>query len=167
MVSSVESSEDNLVHERKERQEQQRQRERGELQNQGENQDEPDIEKPKPLYYPHYAPHYTGDSEDEHATRLRKRLRRAIGLDPEKPLKPHEAGSDRYLWSRIRTTLQEPFSEFLGTMVLALFYNGSLAQSLLGATISSAPGGYGYGEFASVAWGYVYRHQIASQSAIR
>lgn len=35
------------------------------------------------------------------------------------------------LWPRIRHSLREPFSEFLGTMVLVLFGDGVVAQVIL------------------------------------
>lgn len=118
-------------------------------QDQGDEKDEKEepIEKPKYLYAPNYGPNI----------RLahRKGTRKWLGLDPNLPLKPHEKGSEKYFWARIRMTWQEPFSEFLGTMVLTCFYMGALAQSNLGATLSEAPGGYGYGSFMSVPLRYV------------
>lgn len=105
---------------------------------------QPGTGKPRPLYAPDYKP--------DVIRARRHRARKYLGLDPNKPLKPHEKGSEKYLWARIRTTWQEPFSEFLGVMVLTCFYMGALAQSNLGATLSSAPGGYGYGDFSSIPW---------------
>lgn len=86
--------------------------------------------------------------------RARRRSARAlVGLDENRPLKRHHTGAEQLLWSRIRTTLQEPFSEFLGVLLLTCFYSGSIAQSLLSAGEPTAPGGYGYGTFMSVPWG--------------
>ena len=103
-------------------------------------------QRPKPLYASSYDHAYAIGLE------TRKQKRKWLGLDPNRPLKPHEAGSERFFWCRVRTTLQEPFSEFLGTFVLALFYMGSVAQSTLGAGLTNAPAGMGYGTFNSVPW---------------
>lgn len=103
----------------------------------------------KPLYAPDY------DKKTDLDTVSRKRWRRGLGLDPSKPLKPHEAGSEKFFWCRIRTMFQEPFSEFLGTLILACFHAGSIAQATVGATLDTAPGAFGYGSFHSVPWGYV------------
>lgn len=84
----------------------------------------------------------------------RRSARALVGLEENRPLKRHYTGAEHLLWSRIRATLQEPFSEFLGVMVLTCFYSGSIAQSLLSAGQQTAPGGYGYGTFMSVPWGY-------------
>lgn len=99
--------------------------------------DEPQQWRSKRLY----APDYNRDHDHHLNLASRKKERYWLGLDPDKPLKPHESGSEKFFWCRVRTTFQEPFSEFLGTMVLACFYMGSIAQSTLGANISTAPGG--------------------------
>lgn len=109
------------------------------------SEDSQEYKGARPIYAPVYDP-------DPSLTRCR-RQRKWLGLDPDKPLKPHEAGAEKFLWSRIRTNLQEPFSEFLGTMVLTCFYMGSIAQCTLGAGLETAPAGMGYGTFNSVPWG--------------
>ena len=65
-----------------------------------------------------------------------------------------EAPHQDLLWSRIRLVLREPFSEFLGTMILVLFGNGSVAQVLLSTGSTSAPGGDGFGNYQSISWGW-------------
>ncbi|KAB2575629.1 Major intrinsic protein [Lasiodiplodia theobromae] len=106
---------------------------------------------------PHYkgAPLSPSASDGDHSKeRHRRRSARAlVGLDEFAPPKRHYSGAEKLLWSRIRQTLQEPFAEFLGVMVLSCFYNGSIAQSLLSAGLQTAPGGSGYGTFMSVPWG--------------
>lgn len=115
----------------------------------------------RPLYAPQKP-----QSRQELLQAKQRRARKWLGLDPERPLKPHEKGSEKYFWSRIRTTAQEPFSEFLGTFVLSCFYMGGIAQSSLGATISTAPGGFGYGSFMSVPWWCVVIFDANAQSKL-
>lgn len=81
---------------------------------------------------------------------LRKKLRHYIGLEPHKDLKQHHPGSETLWWSRVRATMQEPFSEFLGVMVFTMIQQGGLAQATLGASQSTAPGGNGYGNWLTV-----------------
>ncbi|KAF2142690.1 uncharacterized protein K452DRAFT_226814 [Aplosporella prunicola CBS 121167] len=83
----------------------------------------------------------------------RRSARALVGLDTERPMKNHFPGAEKLLWSRIRTTLQEPFAEFLGVMVLTCFYVGSIAQATLSTGQEASPGGAGYGTFMSVPWG--------------
>lgn len=98
-------------------------------------------------------PLYAPDGDISPRFETCKRNRKWLGLDHNRPLKVHEEDSEYLLWPRIRTTFQEPFAEFLGTMVLTMFYYGSLAQSTLSAGIETAPGGNGYGSYMSVPWG--------------
>lgn len=83
-------------------------------------------------------------------------MRTALGLHPMAPIdETHdEAPHQDLLWSRIRLVLREPFSEFLGTMILVLFGNGSVAQVLLSTGSTSAPGGDGFGNYQSISWGW-------------
>lgn len=103
---------------------------------------------------PEQSPSPFSPERSSECRRDRRRSARAlVGLDENRPLKKHYTGAERLLWSKVRTTLQEPFAEFLGVMVLTCFYNGSIAQSLLSAGMDTAPGGFGYGTFMSVPWG--------------
>jgi len=102
-------------------------------------------QRPKLLYAP------TNDPDPSFSTRKNKR--KWLGLDYNRPFKAHEEGAEYLFWPYIRTIAQEPFSEFLGTMILTLIYEGSLAQATLGAAIQTAPGGSGYGNYMSVPWG--------------
>lgn len=49
-------------------------------------------------------------------------------------------------WSRIRRVLQDPFSEFFGTMILILFGDGVVAQ----VTLSQGQ----KGNYQSISWGW-------------
>ena len=49
-------------------------------------------------------------------------------------------------WTQIRSAWQDAFSEFLGTMILVLFGNGSVAQVLLSRQIN--------GDYQSISWGW-------------
>lgn len=49
--------------------------------------------------------------------------------------------------------MREPFAEFWGTAVMVMFGNGSVAQTLLSAGQTAAPGGNGFGAYRSINWG--------------
>ena len=81
-----------------------------------------------------------------------------VGLNPEVPIdeEHEELEHHELLWSRIRLALREPFAEFLGTFIMVLFGDGSVAQVLLSASNSTstiAPGMDGYGSYQSISWG--------------
>lgn len=50
------------------------------------------------------------------------------------------------LWSRIRHTLREPFSEFFGTFILIMFGDGVVAQVVLSKGKN--------GDYQSITWGW-------------
>ncbi|RMZ79900.1 hypothetical protein DV738_g2965, partial [Chaetothyriales sp. CBS 135597] len=56
------------------------------------------------------------------------------------------AAHPELLWSRIRHTLREPFSEFLGTFIMILFGDGVVAQVLLSSGKN--------GNYQSINWGW-------------
>ena len=68
--------------------------------------------------------------------------RSRLGLHPVAPIDDdHDLATHQdLLWSRIRLALREPFAEFLGTFILVLFGNGSVAQVLLSTGEKTAPG---------------------------
>ena len=51
------------------------------------------------------------------------------------------------LWPRIRYHLREPFSEFMGTFILIMFGDGSVAQVVLSRGEK--------GDYQSISWGWV------------
>lgn len=81
--------------------------------------------------------------------------RRALGLHPKAPLDEDSDLADRrkLRWSRIRAALREPFVEFWGVVIMVVFGNGAMAQVLLSAGQTTAPGGNGYGSYQNVNWG--------------
>jgi aquaglyceroporin related protein, other eukaryote len=50
------------------------------------------------------------------------------------------------LWSRIRRTMREPFSEFFGVFILILFGDGVVAQVVLSKGTK--------GDYQSISWGW-------------
>lgn len=80
----------------------------------------------------------------------RRRTRQLLGLEPDKIVKQHHAGSEHLHWSRFRSTFQEPFSEFLGVLVFTMIQQGGVAQTTLSVSVSTAPGGNGYGSYLTV-----------------
>ena len=50
------------------------------------------------------------------------------------------------LWSRIRRTLRDPFSEFFGVFILILFGDGVVAQVVLSGGTK--------GDYQSISWGW-------------
>lgn len=79
-----------------------------------------------------------------------KRKRRMFGLEPHRRFKQHHEGSEKLWWSRVRATLQEPFSEFLGVLIFTMVQQGGIAQATLSAGDPTAPGGNGYGQYLTV-----------------
>ena len=79
-----------------------------------------------------------------------KKGRLMIGLEPRSRIKQHHPGAEHLLWSRLRSVMQEPFSEFLGVLVFTMISQGGLAQATLSIGETSAPGGAGFGSFLTV-----------------
>ena len=88
------------------------------------------------------------------STALRQ-TRARLGLHPSAPIDEDHYIHERQqlLWSRIRIVLREPFAEFWGTFIMVMFGNGSVAQVLLSAGETSAPGKNGFGTYQSISWG--------------
>lgn len=61
-------------------------------------------------------------------------------------LAQEEEERQRLAWSRIRSTCQEAFSEFFGTMVMILFGDGVVAQVVLSKNTK--------GDYQSISWGW-------------
>ncbi|KAK5109079.1 hypothetical protein LTR62_007535 [Meristemomyces frigidus] len=89
-----------------------------------------------------------GESDPGHVRRKKRRF--WFGLEPNKRLKQHHEGAENLRWSRIRSTLQEPFSEFLGVFVFTMIQQGGVAQVTLSVGETTAPGGDGYGSYLAV-----------------
>ncbi|GIZ48864.1 hypothetical protein CKM354_001190800 [Cercospora kikuchii] len=84
------------------------------------------------------------------------KARRVLGLHPSAPIiEEHDTAShSTLLWTKIRLVLKEPLAEFFGVMIMVCFGNGSVAQVLLSAGQTSAPGGNGFGDYQSISWGW-------------
>jgi len=57
------------------------------------------------------------------------------------------------LWSRIRHYMRDPFAEFLGTFIMIIFGDGSVAQVLLSTNPTLDPGNQMKGSYQSISWG--------------
>ncbi|KAF3405389.1 Aquaporin-3 [Talaromyces pinophilus] len=57
-----------------------------------------------------------------------------------------EFSSDRLLWSRIRSTMRDPFAEFMGTFIILMFGDGVVAQVVLSNGQK--------GNYQSISWGW-------------
>lgn len=84
-----------------------------------------------------------------------RKTRSHLGLHPLAPIDEDHDIQERQklLWSRIRIVFREPFAEFLGTVVMVMFGDGSVAQVLLSTNQTTAPGGNGFGSYQSISWG--------------
>ncbi|KAF2020754.1 aquaporin [Aaosphaeria arxii CBS 175.79] len=90
-------------------------------------------------------------SQGQGLTSCDKDMKRSLlGLRPDVPILEEDDLNERskFLWSRIRSTLREPFAEFWGVVIMIMFGDGSVAQVLLSTGQTTAPGGNGFG-----AWG--------------
>lgn len=90
--------------------------------------------------------------EIEHHSTLES-LRTKIGLEPEPPIVDGHDVHEALAWSSVRTMLREPFAEFFGTFIMVLFGDASVAQVLLSAGETTAPGKDGFGPYQSISWG--------------
>lgn len=75
---------------------------------------------------------------------------------------PPDSGEEDYeededlLWERIRDYCRDPFAEFLGTMIMIIFGDGSVAQVTLSANPALAEGNQNKGNYQSISWRYAY-----------
>lgn len=57
-------------------------------------------------------------------------------------------------WSRIRHHLRDPFAEFMGTFIMILFGDGSVAQVTLSANTQLPKSSQNKGDYQSISWGW-------------
>jgi len=81
-------------------------------------------------------------------------IRTKIGLEASAPVLDGHEVHHHLTWSAVRTVLREPFAEFFGTFVMVLFGDGSVAQVMLSAGQTTAPGKDGFGNYQSINWGW-------------
>ncbi|KIW98450.1 uncharacterized protein Z519_00111 [Cladophialophora bantiana CBS 173.52] len=134
-----------------------------------------------PFHFPHMRAAH-GSSSSEHASdevtfahREHEHEQNARSMDPnpsapypyhqehgppiDNALKYAEAEEDyqhhkNLLWSRIRHHLRDPFAEFMGTFIMILFGNGSVAQVTLSANPKLPKSSQHKGEYQSISWGW-------------
>jgi aquaglyceroporin related protein len=56
-------------------------------------------------------------------------------------------------WSRVRHHLRDPFAEFMGTFIMILFGDGSVAQVTLSANPNLPTSSQNKGDYQSISWG--------------
>ena len=56
-------------------------------------------------------------------------------------------------WSRVRHHLRDPFAEFMGTFIMILFGDGSVAQVMLSMNPDLPKSSQNKGEYQSISWG--------------
>jgi aquaglyceroporin related protein len=56
-------------------------------------------------------------------------------------------------WSRVRHHLRDPFAEFMGTFIMILFGDGSVAQVMLSANPNLPKASQNKGDYQSISWG--------------
>lgn len=92
----------------------------------------------------------SGSSVDNHTPVLKVDMTAATKNDnavvdrdvPDTPPLPQK----QLAWSKVRSSWQDAFSEFLGTMVLILFGDGVVAQVVLSKGTK--------GDYQSISWGW-------------
>lgn len=57
-------------------------------------------------------------------------------------------------WTRVRHHLKDPFAEFMGTFIMIVFGDGSVAQVLLSSNKNLPAGDQGKGDYQSISWGW-------------
>lgn len=58
-----------------------------------------------------------------------------------------------YVWSRVRHTMRDAFCEFMGTMIMIIFGDGSVAQVTLSENLALPKSSQNKGEYQSISWG--------------
>lgn len=58
------------------------------------------------------------------------------------------------VWQRVRHYWRDLFAEFMGTLIMIVFGDGSVAQVLLSTSPSLAAGNSNKGEYQSISWGW-------------
>ena len=56
-------------------------------------------------------------------------------------------------WNRVRHHLKDPFAEFMGTFIMILFGDGSVAQVYLSANPKLPKSSQNRGDYQSISWG--------------
>jgi len=59
-------------------------------------------------------------------------------------------------WSRVRHHLRDPFAEFMGTFIMILFGDGSVAQVSLSMNPKLPKSSQNKGDYQSISWGCVF-----------
>ena len=75
-------------------------------------------------------------------------------LDPQHDLAEEEFDEHSDLmWMRVRHYIRDPVAEFLGTMIMIIFGDGSVAQVVLSANPNLPAGAQNKGDYQSISWG--------------
>ncbi|KAK5199269.1 glycerol channel [Exophiala xenobiotica] len=93
---------------------------------------------PNPNPYPYHA---------EHGPPIDNTLK---NVEAEEDYEHHKT----LWWSRVRHHLRDPFAEFLGTFIMILFGDGSVAQVQLSANPNLPASSQNKGDYQSISWGW-------------
>lgn len=104
----------------------------------------------------HHHHHLHGHRMKKKASSALQAPRAWMGLQPMAPMSEEldSAHHNHLWWSKVKIALREPFAEFWGTFILVLFGDAAIAQTLLTKNATSAPGGHGFGDWATISWGW-------------
>jgi aquaglyceroporin related protein, other eukaryote len=92
------------------------------------------------------TPNQSSEKRHSVASHLQAHAEHGPLIDHSIPQADAVQASPELLWSRIRSTLKEPFSEFFGVFILILFGDGVVAQVVLSKGTK--------GDYQSISWGW-------------
>lgn len=105
----------------------------------------------------------TGSKGHPHGHGLKKKAsstlqspRAWMGLQPMASVDEEldHAHHNHFFWSKVKIAMKEPFAEFWGTFILVLFGDAAIAQTLLTAGDTTAPGQNGFGNWTTITFGW-------------
>jgi len=92
--------------------------------------------------------HFRSDSErsDDTVASQAKFVERGVPLNRSPTAAALDKTDPKFLWPRVRLSLQDAFSEFIGTFIIIMFGDGVVAQVVLSDGKK--------GDYQSISWGW-------------